>query len=258
MGGNEEDFESSIFFETQKHYFVFESSLSFLNGHIRNVVLALPNVLKIYVENDNVLLTLSHVVQFNVETHNVVSTLLNVVNYNVDLHNVDSILIRRCATSWCHINLKTTLNRSWNVCWVITLFEIFSSSKLNYIVTLSSLSSIYWAVILAMAPKSTTERCKKYCQKHKEEYREKDALGKRNYCQKWKVTSSMRENTKISIMSQTKYSYCYCQKSCDKTKRGLCFFTRPHKIKQHPELRKNTHNTLSEKHCFFTLSQRYF
>ena len=68
----------------------------------------------------------------------------------------------------------------------------------------------------------------------------------------------MRENTKISIMSQTKYSYCYCQKSCDRTKRGLCFFTRPHKIKQHPELRKNTHNTLSEKHCFFTLSQRYF
>ena len=44
-----------------------------------------------------------------------------------------------------------------------------------------------------MAPKSTAERCKKYCQKHKEEYRKKDALRKRNYCQKLKVTSSMRE-----------------------------------------------------------------
>ena len=34
-----------------------------------------------------------------------------------------------------------------------------------------------------MAPKSTAERCKKYRQKHKEVYREKDALRKRNYRQ---------------------------------------------------------------------------
>ena len=33
---------------------------------------------------------------------------------------------------------------------------------------------------------STAERCKKYCQKHKEVYREKDALRKRNYLQKMK------------------------------------------------------------------------
>ena len=46
----------------------------FSNGHIRNVVLTLPNVVKIDVENDNGVSTLSDVVQFNVEIH-VVSTL---------------------------------------------------------------------------------------------------------------------------------------------------------------------------------------
>ena len=65
----------------------------FLNGHIRNVVSALPNVVKIDVENDNVLSALPNVVQFNVDIHNVVSTLLNV------------------ATLRRHINLKATLNR---------------------------------------------------------------------------------------------------------------------------------------------------
>ena len=45
------------------------------------------------------------------------TTLLNVVDFNVDVHNVVSTLIWRCAMSWCHINLKTTLNRRWNVCW---------------------------------------------------------------------------------------------------------------------------------------------
>ena len=35
-----------------------------------------------------------------------------------------------------------------------------------------------------MAPKSNAERCTKYRQNHKEVYREKDALKKRNYCQK--------------------------------------------------------------------------
>ena len=43
----------------------------FSNGHIRNVVSTLPNVVKIDVENDNVVSTLSNVVQFNVEKHNV-------------------------------------------------------------------------------------------------------------------------------------------------------------------------------------------
>ena len=48
----------------------------FSNGHIRNVVSTLPNVVKI-----------------DVEIHNVVSTLLNVVDFNVDVHNVVSTLI---------------------------------------------------------------------------------------------------------------------------------------------------------------------
>ena len=60
----------------------------FPNGHIRNVVPTLPNVVKIDVENDNVVLTLSNIeiVQFNIEIH-------NVVNYNDDVHNVVSMLI---------------------------------------------------------------------------------------------------------------------------------------------------------------------
>ena len=80
--------------------FLNQGLIFFPNGHIRNVVSTLPNVVKIDVENDNVVSTLSNVVQFNVEKHNVVST-----------------LIWRCVTSRRHINLKTTLNRRWNVCW---------------------------------------------------------------------------------------------------------------------------------------------
>ena len=98
--------------------FLNQDLIFFPNGHICNVVSTLLNVVKIDVENDNVVLTLSNVVQFNVEIYNVVSTLLNVVNFNVDVHNVVSTLIWRCATSRRHINLKTTLNRRWNVCWV--------------------------------------------------------------------------------------------------------------------------------------------
>ena len=87
-GKNEENFESSIFFEAQKYCFVFESRLIFFsNGHIRNVVLTLPNAVKIDVENDKVASTLSNLIQCNVEKHNVVSTLFNIVNFNVGLHN---------------------------------------------------------------------------------------------------------------------------------------------------------------------------
>ena len=135
-GKSEEDFESSMSFEAQKYYFVFESRLNlFSNGHNCNVVSTLHNVVKIDVENvnlvstlhnvvkidvenDNVVSTLSNVFQFNVEKYNIVSTLFNVVNFNVDVHNVVSTLIWGCATSRRHINLKTTLNWRWSVCWV--------------------------------------------------------------------------------------------------------------------------------------------
>ena len=80
----------------------------FSNGHIHNVV-------KIYVEN-GVVSTLSNV-QINVEMDNVDLTLFNVVNFNVDVHNVVWTLIWCLATLRCHINLKTTLKRRWNVCW---------------------------------------------------------------------------------------------------------------------------------------------
>ena len=100
--------------------FLNQGLIFFPNGHICNVVSTSPNVVKIDVENDNIVSTLSNVVQFNVEIYNVVWTLLNVVNFNVDIHNVVSTLIWRCVTSLHHINLKTTLNRRWNVCWVGT------------------------------------------------------------------------------------------------------------------------------------------
>ena len=107
----------------------------FWNGHIRNVVSTLPNVVKIDIENDNVVSTLSNVVQFNLEIHNFVSTLLNVVDFKVDVRNVVSTLIWRCATSQRHINLKATLNRHWNVCWEITIFTL---SELPNLILLKS------------------------------------------------------------------------------------------------------------------------
>ena len=100
-------FKTIILFLNRGLYF-------FSNGHIRNVVWTLPNVVKIDVENENVASTLPNVVHFNVEKHNVVSTLFYVVNFNVDIHNVVSTLIWCCATSRGHINLKTTLNWRWN------------------------------------------------------------------------------------------------------------------------------------------------
>ena len=82
----------------------------------------------------------------------------------------------------------------------------------------------------------------------REVYREKDALRKRNY-RKVKANTTANEErlrvqrekkTKISAASQRKYSYCYCRKSCDRTKQELCFFASPHKIKEHSESRKST------------------
>ena len=123
--------ESNIFFEVQKYYFLFKLRLKcFLNAHIRNVVSTLPNVVKIDIENDNVVSALSNVVQLNVEKHNVVSTLFYVVNFNVDIHNNVSTLIGRCVTSRRHTNPKTTLNRRWNVCWVLVKNEF----SINYVI----------------------------------------------------------------------------------------------------------------------------
>ena len=106
--------------------------LFFSNGHIHNVVLTLPNVLKINVENDTVVSTLSNVVQINVEIDNVGSTLLNVVNSNVDVQNVLSPLIWRCARSRRHINLKPTLKQHWNVFWGFILVFIGLSYRYHY------------------------------------------------------------------------------------------------------------------------------
>ena len=51
------------------------SFVHFENGHVHNVLLTLPNVVKLDVENNNVVLTLPKVVHINVEIDNVDSTL---------------------------------------------------------------------------------------------------------------------------------------------------------------------------------------
>ena len=57
-----------------------------------------------------------------------------------------------------------------------------------------------------MAPKSTAERCKKYCQKYKEVYREKDALRKRNYRQKMKANPIANEE-RLRVQRGKKQKY---------------------------------------------------
>ena len=83
----------------------------FRNGHFRNVVSTLTNVVKLDVEKENVVLTLSSVAHINVEIHNVDSTLFDVVNSNVEIHNVVSALTGGCTTSRRHINQKATLKQ---------------------------------------------------------------------------------------------------------------------------------------------------
>ena len=57
-----------------------------------------------------------------------------------------------------------------------------------------------------MAPKSTAEPCKKYRHKHKEEYREKDVLQKRNYRQKMKASLiANKERLRLQIKKKEKY-----------------------------------------------------
>ena len=57
-----------------------------------------------------------------------------------------------------------------------------------------------------MAPKSTAERCKKYRQKHKEVYRGKDALRKRNYRQKMKANAIANEG-RLRVQRDKKQKY---------------------------------------------------
>ena len=107
--------------------FWIKAYIFFSNGHIHNVVSTLPKVVKIDVENGKVVSTLSNVAQFNVEKHNAVST-----------------FIWRCATSRRHINLKTTLNWHWNVCWDVAIHVIINyvKKKPQLIIKLTKLKNI--------------------------------------------------------------------------------------------------------------------
>ena len=57
-----------------------------------------------------------------------------------------------------------------------------------------------------MAPKSTAKRCKKYRQKQKEVYREKDALRERNYRQKIKANPIANEEM-LGVQREKKQKY---------------------------------------------------
>ena len=57
-----------------------------------------------------------------------------------------------------------------------------------------------------MAPKSTAERWKKYRQKHKQVYWEKDALRKRNYYQKMKANPIVNDK-RLQVQRQKKQKY---------------------------------------------------
>ena len=113
--------------------------LFFTNGHIHNVVSTLPNILKIYVEND-VVSTMSDVVQINVD-----STLLNVLNFNVvksfkfqrwhmqrwhmqRCFNIDLTLHDVAKSYQPKNNVETTLK-----CFLGFLFATFNSIAIHYI-----------------------------------------------------------------------------------------------------------------------------
>ena len=104
--------ESNVFFPAQKYNFV-SGLIFFSNGNIHNVVSTLPNIVKIYVENDNVVSTLYNVVQINVEIDNVDSTLFNVVNFNIDIHNAVSTLTSYQPKNNVVTNLKCLLGKQW-------------------------------------------------------------------------------------------------------------------------------------------------
>ena len=59
---------------------------------------------------------------------------------------------------------------------------------------------------LIMAPKSTAEWCKKYRKKHKKVYQERDALRKRNYCQKMKA-NPIANKERLRLQRERKQKY---------------------------------------------------
>ena len=141
-GKNGENVESTIFFEAQKYYFVFESRLNFLFQMVIFATLfrRCPTLWKSTLKTTTLFrrcLTL-----FNSTLK--YTTLLNVVDFNVDVRNVVSTLIWRCAMSRRHINLKTTLNRRWSVCWVPILKQGVRTINAQFIPTcaLSQLSFV--------------------------------------------------------------------------------------------------------------------
>ena len=112
----EEDFESSMFLESQKYYFAFESrfiifffELVIFATLFRRCPMLWKSTLKMTTLFRRCLTLFNSTLKY--------TTLLNVVDFNVDVRNVVSTLIWPCATSRRHINLKATLNRPWNVCW---------------------------------------------------------------------------------------------------------------------------------------------
>ena len=119
---------SSIFFEAQKYYFVFESRLTF---HFFEMVIfttlfqCCPTLSKSTLKMTTFFGRCLTLFKSTLKQTTLIrrcsmlcdSMLFYVVNFNVDVHNLVSTLIWRCATSRRHINLKTTLKRRWKVCW---------------------------------------------------------------------------------------------------------------------------------------------
>ena len=58
-----------------------------------------------------------------------------------------------------------------------------------------------------MAPKPTTERCKKYHQKHKEVYREKDALQKKKFIAKKMKANAVASEERLRVRRKKKQKY---------------------------------------------------
>ena len=108
--GKNEDFESTIFFETQKYYFVFESRLSFFSKWSYSQC-----CFDVAQRCENRRWKWQRC--FDVVYRCSLQHCFNVVNFIVDVHNVVSTSVWRCATLRSHINLKRMLNRRWNVCW---------------------------------------------------------------------------------------------------------------------------------------------